>query len=125
MLKRTEFIKSISRSAQRALTQVYNEDLEQIYPIVGVYVDVLQILVHAELIKGVHTPLIPTVEKGKLAIKTTIEPSGVEITDSGNEFLKRFNSSKSIFANCRDSISTSSDLAIEYAQKIVDKYQDQ
>ena len=38
---------------------------------------------------------------------------------------KRFNSSKSIFANCRDSISTSSDLAIEYAQKIVDKYQDQ
>lgn len=120
-----ELIKSMCFSAQRALSQVFNDDLEQEYPMAGIHATVLQILVHAKLVKGVYSPLIPSVEKGKIAVKTNIEPSGVEITDIGREFLNRFNSSKSIFAECRDSIRTSSELAIEYAQKVADKYQDQ
>lgn len=90
----------------------------------------LAILVYGDLIKGITFPIIPMVkEKGYiLDVKTSQE--GIEITENGRSFLSKANAGNCLFTG---KISNQDDLfdgiyknlAIDYMQKVAEKFQDQ
>lgn len=90
----------------------------------------LAILVYGDLIKGITFPIIPMVKAKGYILDVKTSQEGIEITENGRSFLSKANAGNCLFTG---KISNQDDLfdgiyknlAIDYMQKVAEKFQDQ
>ena len=123
----SDFDLYVANACELAITQVdlsVYDGNEDDYPIEVVAPMVLQILANAGFVKGLHAGLVPKISHGEFTIDISSKPSEIELTDVAEEFLSKVDCEGDLDLTDED-LEMYSNLAIEYMQKIVDKYKDQ
>ena len=90
----------------------------------------LAILVYGDLIKGITFPIIPMVKAKGYILDVKTSQEGIEITENGRSFLSKANAGNCLFTgkiSNQDDLFDSiyKNLAIDYMQKVAEKFQDQ
>ena len=116
------FVAFTCNDVQNRVHSMYPQDFTKPYPIEAIGAVVMQLLEHAELLKGVSAPLIPKVEHGKLTVEIKVDDNGVELTEESNEFWNKADSACNLFTAQQNFAPNFANLTMFYAQKIVDKY---